>query len=73
MVKLPPFPSSEPIRSDMDPTARADEIAAEMRAFYEANKDPLWRRLLGMELWRYGADDVMLGLRNLVLFHDPPK
>lgn len=48
-----------------EPTARGDEIAAEMRAYYEANK-PLrwWQRRRVWEDCR--ADNLMLGLLNVV-------
>jgi hypothetical protein len=42
-----------------DPTSVADDIAAEMRRFYEANRETWWDRL-----WRKEecADNLMLGL-----------
>jgi hypothetical protein len=52
------------LKYSRDPTARGDEIAAEMRAYYEANK-PLrwWQRRRRWE--SQNADSLMLGLLNI--------
>jgi hypothetical protein len=50
----------------MDPTAFADDIASEMRVYYEARRESWWARKL--HAFRYGArpnahaDNLMLGL-----------
>lgn len=47
-----------------DPTARADEIAQEMRDYYEANKPIRWwqkRRVCESQ----SADSLMLGLLQI--------
>jgi hypothetical protein len=54
---------------DTDPTQRGDEVAEEMRAWYEAHR-PLtfMERLFGKRRRdSYIADELMLGLRNVVL------
>lgn len=45
----------------MEPTARGDAIAEELRVWYEVNRETWWRRL-----WRKPecADEFMLGLIN---------
>ncbi len=50
-----------------DGTQRGDEVAGEMRAYYEANKPLRWwqRRKPAPETCI--ADDLMLELRNIVL------
>lgn len=53
-----------PCDQTTEPTARGDEIAAEMRAYYEANK-PLrwWQR---RRVWEsQSADSLMLRLLNI--------
>lgn len=56
-----------------EPTARGDEIAAMVRAYYEANRETWWQRhkpgiLPGRSPDRDGthADDFILGLINEV-------
>lgn len=49
-----------------DPTARADEIAARMREWYEANRESWWQRQMpvhlggNLNMWRLASDDFML-------------
>jgi hypothetical protein len=51
-----------------DPTQRADDVAWEMRNYYEANR-PLrwWEKRNPPESWGCTADNLMIGLRNIVL------
>lgn len=44
-----------------DPTSKGDRIAAEMRAFYEANR-PRWWQWRERKRWKITADNLMLGL-----------
>lgn len=50
----------------MDPTARADAVAAEVRRWYEANRETWWQRhapvLLGGTYVEGCADNFILGL-----------
>lgn len=51
-----------------DPTERGDEVAYQMRDYYEANR-PLrwWQKRNPPGSWGATADNLMLGLRNIVL------
>ncbi len=51
-----------------DLTLRADQVAGEMRDYYEANR-PLrwWEKRNPPDSWGCIADNLMLGLRNIVL------
>jgi hypothetical protein len=51
-----------------DPTQHADDVAYAMRDFYEANR-PLrwWEKRNPPGTWGCIADELMLGLRNIVL------
>lgn len=53
-----------------DPTAQADAIAAEMRAYYEANREGFWERLKRRS---DQADNLMLGLLNIDIQRMPPR
>lgn len=51
-----------------EPTARGDQIAEEMRDYYEANREgwiDRWRKR-----WAYTSDNLMLGLLNVALAAD---
>lgn len=50
-----------------DPTAKGDEVARQMRDYYEANKPRWWQRPYNYET----ADDLMIGLLNIVLLAYP--
>lgn len=52
-----------------DPTARADQIADEMRAYYEANREAWWDRFPlnpRRKMWQIASDNLMLGLLAIV-------
>jgi hypothetical protein len=51
-----------------DATQRSDEVARAMRDYYEANR-PLrwWEKRNPPGSWGCIADELMLGLRNIVL------
>lgn len=52
-----------------DPTQRGDDVAWEMRNYYEANR-PIrwWERRNPPDSWGCIADELMLGLRAIALF-----
>lgn len=52
-----------------DPTARGDQIAEEMRAHYEANRETWWDRFPlnpRRKMWQLTSDNLMLGLLAVV-------
>lgn len=55
-------------RYSQDAMQRADDVAYEMRDYFEANR-PLrwWEKRNPPGSWGCIADDLMLGLRNIVL------